>query len=93
MQKNVSCLLVLLKKLLALICERNGLRVPLFRWKLRVSFLAKPVLHDRELVLLPLLAFTLADAGAAGSLLQTGTYTYYVTSVTMRGESFLLLLL
>ena len=29
----------------------------------------------------------LADAGAAGSLLQAGTYTYYVTSVSIRGES------
>ncbi len=27
------------------------------------------------------------DAGAAGSLLQTGTYAYYTTAVTMRGES------
>ena len=31
--------------------------------------------------------FTIADTGPAGSLLQTGTYTYYVTAVTMRGES------
>jgi hypothetical protein len=31
---------------------------------------------------------TLADAGAAGSLLAAGTYWYYVTSVSMRGESF-----
>jgi len=30
----------------------------------------------------------LADAGAAGSLLAAGTYFYYVTSVSMRGESF-----
>jgi hypothetical protein len=29
----------------------------------------------------------LADAGAAGSLLQTGTYTYYATACTIRGES------
>lgn len=29
----------------------------------------------------------LADAGAAGSLLQTGTYTYYVTAVSINGES------
>jgi hypothetical protein len=28
-----------------------------------------------------------ADAGAAGSLLEAGTYAYYVTSVSMRGES------
>lgn len=28
-----------------------------------------------------------ADAGAAGSLLQTGTYAYYVTSANIRGES------
>ena len=28
-----------------------------------------------------------ADAGAAGSLLQAGIYTYYVTSVSVRGES------
>jgi hypothetical protein len=31
---------------------------------------------------------TLADAGAAGSLLSAGTYWYYVTSVSMRGESY-----
>jgi hypothetical protein len=31
--------------------------------------------------------FTIADTGPAGSLLQTGTYAYYVTAVTMRGES------
>jgi hypothetical protein len=30
----------------------------------------------------------LADAGAAGSLLAAGTYWYYITSVSMRGESF-----
>ncbi len=30
---------------------------------------------------------TPADAGAAGSLLQTGTYTYYVTAASIRGES------
>jgi hypothetical protein len=29
----------------------------------------------------------LADAGAAGSLLQAATYFYYVTAVSMRGES------
>jgi hypothetical protein len=29
----------------------------------------------------------LADTGAAGSLLQTGTYAYYVTAVNMNGES------
>jgi hypothetical protein len=29
-----------------------------------------------------------SDAGAAGSLLQTGSYAYYVTAVTMRGESY-----
>lgn len=32
-------------------------------------------------------AIALADAGAAGSLLAAATYTYYVTSVSMRGES------
>lgn len=32
-------------------------------------------------------SIALADAGAAGSLLETGTYTYYVTAVSMRGES------
>jgi len=31
--------------------------------------------------------FTIADGGPAGSLLQTGSYAYYVTAVTMRGES------
>lgn len=31
--------------------------------------------------------FTPTDAGAAGSLLQTGTYTYYVTACSIRGES------
>lgn len=30
---------------------------------------------------------TLADAGAAGSLLAAGAYTYYVTAVSIRGES------
>lgn len=30
---------------------------------------------------------TLADAGAAGSLLASAAYTYYVTAVSMRGES------
>ncbi len=30
---------------------------------------------------------TLADAGAAGSLLTAGVYQYYITSVSMRGES------
>ncbi len=29
----------------------------------------------------------LADAGAAGSLLAAGTYWYYITAVSMRGES------
>jgi len=29
----------------------------------------------------------LADGGVAGSLLQTGSYVYYATSVTIRGES------
>ena len=33
-------------------------------------------------------ALTVADAGAAGSLLAAGTYWYYVTSVSMRGESY-----
>jgi hypothetical protein len=28
------------------------------------------------------------DAGAAGSLLQTGSYAYYVTACSMRGESY-----
>lgn len=31
--------------------------------------------------------FSFSDTGAAGSLLEAGTYTYYVTSVNMRGES------
>jgi hypothetical protein len=31
--------------------------------------------------------FVSADAGAAGSLLAAATYTYYVTAVSMRGES------
>ena len=31
---------------------------------------------------------TLADAGAAGSLLAAGAYVYYITSVSIRGESF-----
>jgi hypothetical protein len=30
---------------------------------------------------------TLADAGAAGSLLTAGVYQYYITAVSMRGES------
>jgi hypothetical protein len=30
---------------------------------------------------------TPADGGAAGSLLEAGTYTYYATAVSMRGES------
>ena len=29
-----------------------------------------------------------SDAGAAGSLLQTGSYAYYVTACSMRGESY-----
>lgn len=32
-------------------------------------------------------AIALADAGAAGSLLQTGTYVYYATACSIRGES------
>lgn len=32
-------------------------------------------------------AWAIADGGAVSSLLQTGTYTYYVTSVNIRGES------
>ena len=32
-------------------------------------------------------AITVADAGAAGSLLQNGTYVYYVTACSIRGES------
>jgi hypothetical protein len=31
--------------------------------------------------------FSFSDTGAAGSLLAAATYTYYVTSVNMRGES------
>lgn len=31
---------------------------------------------------------TLADAGAAGSTLNPGVYTYFVTAVSVRGESF-----
>ena len=32
-------------------------------------------------------SITLADGGAAGSLLAAGAYTYYATAVSMRGES------
>ena len=32
-------------------------------------------------------SIVVTDDGAAGSLLETGSYTYYVTSVSMRGES------
>jgi len=32
--------------------------------------------------------FSISDAGAAGSLLQTGSYAYYVTACSMRGESY-----
>lgn len=32
-------------------------------------------------------SITAADAGAAGSLLDSGNYVYYVTAVSMRGES------
>lgn len=32
-------------------------------------------------------SITVADGGAAGSLLQAGNITYYVTAVSMRGES------
>jgi hypothetical protein len=33
-------------------------------------------------------ALTVTDTGAAGSLLSAGTYWYYVTSASMRGESY-----
>src|SRR5271167_962932 len=32
--------------------------------------------------------FTISDLGAAGSLLQTGSYAYYATACSMRGESY-----
>ena len=66
----------------------NGPQALLFPSKLHVSCLVRLVLHGLVPVALLLqLVPAFADAGAAGSLLQAGTYTYYVTAVSINGES------
>jgi hypothetical protein len=88
MLKSVLCSLALLKKLLARICELNGPPVQLFLSKLLASCLAKtaPARPPSGSPAAPTIA--VSDAGAAGSLLQTGTYVYYVTACSIRGESY-----